>query len=370
MNYKITSRLFLFLSVLLAFLSSCDQDELTVLPVGKYEDGTIVMNGGVFGQQSGDFTYYHNKDSIKKNIFQLQNDFVPGGFIQSITTYNNLILTAVNVSGNIDGKIQVIDRNSFESVKTIEGDQIFAPRFIRTKGSKAYFTDLGKDAYGSNPGTASVSILDLNSYQVEKRIEVPRLPADLAIVDNMAYAAIDGYYDGTAKVSVSDSTIQIIDLDKGEITGQIIVKKNPYGIAVDKDNMLWILCTEGFIVKVNPATKAIDATIAAPGIGFDVKHTFNDDSTKLYFIASSWKPGATADDPWVNVSAINSLDINTAEITTTAIPANAASGIGYKDDKVYVGESTNGTVSIYQLDGTKLETFSSGDFPGQFLFNN
>ena len=121
------------------------------------------------------------------------------------------------VANEVSGTVSVIDVNSFEVTEEIEVGKI--PHNIRfdSKGDLAYVTLQGED---------KVAIIDVKSLEMTDSIFVDKLPHNLDL-------SPDDRYLYTANIGTSD--VAVIDLDSKEIIKRIKVSAGHHGIDVTND---------------------------------------------------------------------------------------------------------------------------------------
>jgi hypothetical protein len=127
---------------------------------------------------------------VLNDIFKTINGRTLGTFVQSMNIINDKAFIVVNGSA----KVEVVNKTSFASLKTISGFR--GPRFILPVSSdKAYISDW----FANN-----IKVVDLNSLTITDSIPTGEGQNTMAMINNKVYVANIGGYG-------IDSTVTVID---------------------------------------------------------------------------------------------------------------------------------------------------------------
>jgi hypothetical protein len=205
-------------------------------------NGVFIINEGNFMGGNGSVSFY-SYDSLKifNNIFLNANGRPLGDVPNSMVISGERIYIVVNNSG----KLEVVDKNTMESVKTITG--LKAPRNISIISStKAYVSSIYSD---------SVTIIDLSSNSISGYINIRRSSESIAVIRNKAFIA--NWVGGKEVIVINTDTHKVID--------SVEVAMEPESMVIDKDKTLWILCNGGWkrefyaeLISVNTTTNDIE----------------------------------------------------------------------------------------------------------------
>jgi DNA-binding beta-propeller fold protein YncE len=238
--------LFLFASVLFLFLSCTkDNDAPGTLLNGN---GVFIINEGNFMGGNGSLSFYsYDSAKIYNDIFLNINDRPLGDVPNSMAISGERIYVVVNNSG----KIEIADRNTLESVKTITG--LAAPRQISIiSNSKAYVSSMYSD---------SVAVIDLSDNSVSGYINIRRTSEAIAVLKNRAYIAN----------RIGGREIMVINTDNDKVIDSIEVAVEPESIVIDKNKTLWVLCNGGWmrenyaeLIAVNTSTNDVERKLVFP----------------------------------------------------------------------------------------------------------
>ena len=204
-------------------------------------EGVFIMNEGNFTWGNGSVSYF-SYDSIKihNDVFFKVNGRPLGDVPNSMSIYNDYAYIVVNNSG----KVEVVKRNSLESVTTITG--LNSPRNIAIiSNSKAYVSSLYSD---------SLTIIDLTTNSVSGYINIRRTSEAIAVTGNSAF--VSSWYGG--------DEIMVINTEVDKVIDSVKVGREPESIVIDKNYILWVLCNGGWarennaeLVGINTQTHSV-----------------------------------------------------------------------------------------------------------------
>ncbi|HEU4497257.1 MAG TPA: DUF5074 domain-containing protein [Flavobacterium sp.] len=349
----------LFLAALAGavFLVSCsnDNDDSQNAPLGRYDNGFLVLNQGNFGSANSNVSYISNDFLIQENnIFSSANPATAMGDTgQDIGFYQNLAFIVLNGSN----KIQIVNRYTFQSVAVIS-QGLSNPRYIAFANGRGYVTNWGS---GSNPADDFVAVVDLNSYAVASTIPVAEGPEKIIENDGRLYVAHAGGFGFGATVSV-------ISAASNTVTSTIPVGDVPNALEIE-NGVLYVLCggipswtgsqTAGSLKQINLGSSET-ASYAFPAGSHPSNMVIEDG--KIYYTVNS---------------NIYSKALNAALPAAPLFSASEAQGIysfAVRNNKVFVGDAldynSNGKVYIYSLAGTLQNQYTAGIIPAGFYFND
>ncbi|MDX5422296.1 MAG: hypothetical protein LPK07_01940 [Hymenobacteraceae bacterium] len=330
-------------------------------PSGAYaEDGVFVVVEGNFGTPNGSISYYNkNTQEAQHNIFGKENEDRPlGDVIQNMVLQNDHAYIVANNSN----KIEIVNAYTFKSEGVVEG--LSSPRYFAALNSdKGYVTEwLPYNAdYSYNNGR--VSVLDLKTRTVIKTIEVGVQPEQLLVAGGKVYVINQG-----------SSSVSVINSATDAVERTIPVTAGPNSIALDKNNMIWVLSagnkswrlpasehTAGALTKINPSSDAIVSTFPFPKATASAsKLVLNGAKDKLYYQYD----GKVYQQSATSASLAHTLLI---ERSFYGLGVDPSTGNIYGGEQI--GFTGDGTVYIYRPDGTELNTFTVGTGPNGFVFN-
>ena len=326
-------------------MMSCEKDPVSTNPkVEVKHNGAFIVNEGGFNHSNGSLSFYSREDQqVQNEIFKKINNKDLGDVVQSMTIIDSLGFIVVNNSN----KIEVIDMNTWLSIKSIDMPTGYSPRYLADGGNgKAYVTNL----YANN-----VSVINLPTLEIETSIDVGANPEEITISGNKAYVANSGGGDG--------NTVTVIDLLSNQVVNSIQVGDNPNFIKKDTDGYLHVLCwgswtkgSSGGIYAIDPVNDTVMDSLIIEGY-----------SSKLCI-------GKEDTGYFINDGNILSFSTATYEITNDSLITGAFYGLAFDsvsehllalDAKDY---AQNGSLMIYDLEGNLLNTYDVGIIPGNVTF--
>jgi YVTN family beta-propeller protein len=218
----------IFLLMLLLPAVSCER--ITNNPWTEDPEESFIAGDGVFIINEGNFTWgngtisYFSYDSIKiyDDVFYKVNGRPLGDVPNTMSIYNDYAYIVVNNSG----KVEVVKKNSLESVTTITG--LKSPRNIAVINSlKAYVSSLYSD---------SLTIIDLKTNSVSGYVNIRRTSEAIAVTGNKAF--VSNWYGG--------DEIMVIDTETDKVIDSVKVGREPESMVIDKKYILWVLCNGGW----------------------------------------------------------------------------------------------------------------------------
>ena len=181
---------YLYILLTVTLINSCSSGPDRPVNNPLFDDGYFVTNEGNFGSGNGSVSFISNNGSVQNDVFYNTNMFYLGDVVQSMTTANDKGYIVVNNSG----KVEVVDMDSMNHIKTIEN-----------VGSPRYFTQVTQDkAYLSDWNSNSVHIIDLTTDNVYGSIPVGAGPESITVANNKAYVCNVGGWGLENTVSVID----------------------------------------------------------------------------------------------------------------------------------------------------------------------
>ena len=336
---------------LLVFAFACN-DKDDEKPLGKYDPGVLIMNEGNFGTNDGEVYHYDPATAtLTPNIFELENSRPFAGLLEDMVLEQDRLYLVANT-----GKVEVVNPGDFKSIGAVSAD-LDQPRSLATASNKLFISDYGPyDASYATPDSYIAVVSGLDGGAVSKKIEVSNKPEDLFANGKFVWVAgseegkleiIDAEAETVSKtLEVDGNPVQFIELD-----GKVWV----YSIAFDQVHFL-SLNLSGQSVSEVKSFNVSNAT-GRIAIGEDDKH---------YLVTSSGWPDY-ADGVSVISFADNSVD-------TDWTTGSGFYGIGYDAvrQEIYLANSMgftgNGTVTIFQENGTEVSEMEVGRGPSGFLF--
>jgi len=343
---------------LLSTLIACEPDDENPTPSGRYESGVIIINEGNFTDADGSLSFY-DKDSSKvsNGIFEAENGRKLFGIIQNVRFFDDQAFIVTNS----DDKIEVVDAGNLESIKTIK-DDIENPNDIAVVDERAYVSVWGVPNPDFTYADPRIAIIDLNTSEVIKDIETKEFPSGVLVVEQQVYVAIN-----------SSDEVLVIDTESNDVEDTIHASLGPRSFQIDQNGKIWVMCTGTFanpagnLVRINPSTHAIEATIPLEDQSPNGKMAMNGAGDQLYYLSS------VGYDPSTDAVFVMDIAATTAPANPVIVGTNMYGiSVDPATNTIYIADSNafqgNGTLVRYNPDGSQIDSFGVGRGPSGFVF--
>jgi len=308
--------------------------------------GVYILNEGNFMGGNGSLSFYsYDSAKIYNDLFYNVNGRPLGDVPNSIVVNDPYAYVVINNSG----KIEVIDKVTLESVKTISG--LISPRnmaFVTSK--KGYVTSMYSD---------SVTVINLAENSISGYINIRRSSESVVISGSMAY--ISNWVGGDEIIIINTSDNKVVD--------SIGVGIEPESMVLDKNKRLWVLCNGGWmrenyarLIAINTITNQIDKEFVFPSI---------QDSP------SSLRISGNGEDLFYLDGGVRKMNIGASALPSAPFIRESGNYF-YKFDvnplngDVFVTDAVDyqqkGFVFIYDDNGTLISEEEAGIIPGQMCF--
>ncbi len=189
----------------------------------------------------------------------------------------------------------------------------------------------------------NLSVLNLNSWEIDTLWNTGLAPEGVAVDENFAYVVNSNY----ENYSYNSGSVYKFDLESGEMIDSITVGYNSQFVEIDAEGRLHVLCTGNFndiraeIWVIDPST-GFDLIQILEIDGYPVRIKIGYDGT-AYLVSGGW---FSADIQRGQVTTYNSLSF---EFGTCYYPAIGAMNIAISsDDDVYIGCYDSNTIFTIQ----------------------
>jgi YVTN family beta-propeller protein len=225
------------------------------------------------------------------------------------------------------------------------------PYSLCTANNKLYIT---------NGPTSKVSVVEVNSLNTIKEINVGVYPQEIISYNNKVFVCNTSIYGGA-----SDSTISIIDANSDEVTKVLRVDKDPSGLVITNDGRLLVSSNGSFgkIYVFEAITYNLVDSLFSP-YGFSKDFSIDKLSNNVYFI------GANSD--------VVKLNLDTRTFSKLISKPNPQSFIygyiyDYVSQKHYLADAGDfvsvGNLLVYSASGTPTKTLVTGVAPRRIIVN-
>jgi hypothetical protein len=342
----------LFWASALIFISSACSDNNAEKPLGKYDNGILIMNEGNFGTNDGEVYHLNpNTEELLPNIFETENMRPFAGLLEDMVLEADRLYLVANT-----GKVEIVNPGDFKSIGAVSAE-LDQPRSLAVNGSKLFISDYGPyDASYATPDSYVAVVNGLDGGIVSNKIEVSNKPEDLFSYGN--YIIVAGS---------EENKIEIIDATQEAVITTLELEASPTQFYAE-DGILWVYAVapdEVIFYTVNLSSLTLGNIYTVPVANATSRIVFDGDD-KMYILTSSGWPNYNDE--------VVSIDIEGSTATATELMTGSGFyGIGFDDslDQIYVSNSNgfqgNGTVTILSESGAVIRTFEAGRGPSGFL---
>lgn len=353
--------LFPFLFFGMLFLSSCsteDAPDSLDNPEQEFSDGIFVLNEGNYGTGNSSVSFIEPAtENSKHEIFKSANNGAAlGDTGQSIGFYGEYAFVVMNASNTIE----VVDRNSFVSVATIDTD-LQSPRYIAFSEGKGFVTNWG---VGTDPNDDFVTVINAENFSVEKTISVAEGPERVISGEGKVFVAHTGVYNVNNKITV-------IDAVKSDFETAITVAQLPNSLLIDGGD-LWVLSggdpgysgeeSAGALSRIDLSTNTVVQEIPFPNVS---DHPANLDQANGQFYYTLGKEVYAFDGTSETLPTSPLFEMAEVEY----LYGFEAEGTSFFAASANYDFTGNGELIEFDLSGNVVNSFETGVNPNGIYFN-
>ena len=339
--------LFLNAIAILTFFS-CEKDKI-VVDKNIYNEGVLIINEGAFGTGTGTVDYIaKSSGEVKRNIFETVNARPLGNIAQSGFVDADKVYIVVNNAG----KLEIVNKNDFQSVKTISNLEL--PDRVLVTDNFIYITE-----WVNFTGKGRIRIYNKTTYALEKQITLGLMPSAMERIGNDIWI-----------LNSNDNSVQVLDITTNTVTTTLSFSDNPTSLVKLVDGSMAVLSagtpswtgtpTKGSIYVINSASKSTIRSFSMPDSSIKPSNLVVLDNGKdvLYcYNGKTWK-----------------MDATTNGFPGTVFSNSEYYGLGFDTNtKLVFGSnakdfSSKGTVYKYLQTGAFVDSLEGGVVPRTFLF--
>lgn len=335
---KIQYFLFLLIPVLSACFSEPDQPKVNNPTSGS----VLVCNEGNFQWGNSSINLYQLDDGKFQpgDLFSSSNGRPLGDVLQSILKVDNTYWLVVNNSG----KIEVVDKADFKSVKTL--GNLGSPRHVcRISPDEVALSDLYSD---------SLSFFDIHSGNVTGKTFIKGWTEELCKIDDQLWVS-----------NPNSKSIYEVTLADKKLKDSVTIGFGSFSVYADQNKHLWIatkgnkdLGIQSMIHCMDPKTKIISSSKVL-GIN-PIQDFFVDEKDRVYYIYENQLYRFETNSP----QSVPNLIYDGRGGNLYAVEYHAGR-ILLTDAIDYV---QNGKVLVLNDSGKIIDEFNAGRIPNGFLF--
>lgn len=343
------------------FFTSCNSDDDGYQPTpdsdGEYQHGVFILNEGNFGGGNATVSFLSDEGVLSQDIYGKVNNEPLGDVAQSIYLNDDLAFIVLNGSG----KIEVVNRYTFEKQATISGG-LSNPRYMTILNGKGFVTNWGDP---TNPSDDYVAVINLSNYTVESTIPVSEGPEQITSANGKLFVAQMGGWGYGNSVSVINPGSQTVTstISVGDVPESMVVVNDAL-IVLSSGKASWTGDeTQGALTAIDTMTGLVlgSSQFSAGShptklaqAGGNLYYTLGDQIYKTGTDASGWSSAGLL-------------------FSTAVDGVFGAYGFAVNNDRIYIGDAgdytSDGSVFIYNTSGAFLSSYTVGPLPNGFGFN-
>lgn len=331
--------------------------------------GLYLLNEGNMNMNKASLDYLDFASGYySRNIYNQANPEIVKGLGDvgnDIGVYGSKVYVVVNLSN----KIEVLNAKTGKKLGQIPFTNCRYITFYKGKGyASAYLGTLGDPTAGSGV----VIEIDTATLTEKRRVEVGRQPEELAVVRGKLFVANSGGY----SAKNYERTVSVIDLNSFQVTNKIDVAINLHRLKADKYGDLYV-SSRGDYMNIPSKLFVIDTQTEKVKKSFDIgvsEIVIDDDLAYYYSTEYSYETGE-------NKITYGMIDVKTETPLSKSfitdgtdkqisIPYGIAVNPITKD--VYVTDAKDyvspGTLYGFSPSGIKKFEVTTGDIPAHFAF--
>lgn len=218
------NRLFIYLMAIAAlFFTSCEKDPIEKPDVPEETSALLILSEGSFNSNNSTLANYNlETGALDRDYFNTVNQRGLGDTANDMLLYGSKVYIVVSGS-NI---VEVMNAKTGKSLKTITIQG--TPRNAAAYNGKVYVTSFDD----------KVTRIDTLSLVAEASTTVGRDPEGICVANNKIYVANSGGLDYAT--GNFDSTVSVIDVNSFKEEKKIEVGKNPYQVFADSQGDIYV----------------------------------------------------------------------------------------------------------------------------------
>ena len=360
-------------------LASCREDVMIFSPEEEQHGhaqntkyaGFYLLNEGNMGSNKATLDYYDYRDTTyRRNIFAEANPTVPkelGDVGNDIQIYGSRLYAVINCSN----KIEVMDAKTCKKIGQVD---IPNCRYIRFDKQYAYVTSYAGPVE-INPEYEQIGYVakfDTATLEIVDRCLVGYQPDELVIANGKIYVANSGGY----RVPNYENTVSVIDLNTFTEQKRIEVAINLHRVRMDNHGQLWV-ASRGDYYEVPSKLYCIDTQTDEVVDSVEIAVSNMDIvGDSLYACATEWSYNHMDNTVTYGIVNTQTHEIVSSNFITDGTEQKIKVPYGIKvnpetreifvtDAKTYV---VPGTLYCFSPEGKKLWEARTGDIPAHIVF--
>ncbi|WP_340114155.1 hypothetical protein [Maribellus mangrovi] len=350
--------LLLLLTLFTTLFVSCSDEDDPIEESPNVADAIILNYGDYEGSKSTITAINDESMTITNNFYESINNVPLVSNVSHAFNYNE----NVYILGNNTDELLWVNSETFQNSENAISADIVKPRYGVGSGNYLYISCWGGDIW-ADESLSYIAKFNLATKMVEDKIQLPGGPEGMVVAGNKLYAALN-YKDSVA----------VIDLNSDEISFIETPAVSSYFIQ-DANNNLYVSLVSTYsdfsettgLGYINTTTDELEAVYEMGGVTTSYVNVMaaNNDVSKIYVVTE----GANWGDP----GALAVFDVASQQFEEEKFlnSVEGINGVGYYNNQVlvFISESVtaNGSVKVYQPDGTFADEFETGKAPFMLL---
>lgn len=299
-----------------------------------YNTACYILHSGKMHSNNSTLAFYNMKtDAYEKNIFLTANGKGIGDTANDMVVYGSKLYIAVTNSN----MVYVLDKSGkiLQEIQPLQDNVPEEPRYVEAYNGKVYVSMY----------SGYVACIDTTTMEIEKRVKVGEYPEQLVATNHKLFVTNSGYG--------KSNTVSVIDLNNFTEEKKIEVVLNPTEITADKEGNVYVISMGNYADIKNTLQKIDPTTYQVSTIANATKMAVGND--KLYLLYSKY------DANWQQTITFFSYDLltktvnNSSFITDGTVVAKPYSiSIDPSTEDIYLFESdytTTGSLHIFDSTG-------------------
>jgi hypothetical protein len=254
-------------------LTHCRTKDVT--PSQKYTDGVIILNEGNFSQANGNMAFYKfSSNEITPDVVKAENNGT--GINATIQrTFDDQVNQKLYAVTNSPDQLLIFNGKTFKNEGAITTG-LANPYGVAVASGKAFVSEWGTTNFVTYPN-AKIQIVDVATRQITASIAVGKEVNGMLELNSKIYVAVTG-----------GNEIWVINSNSNAVETKIATANKPNAMEVDANGKIWVLCSSGNLVRINPINNQVEATLSGVSVlGFDEKLAIDALRQNLYWISGT-----------------------------------------------------------------------------------
>lgn len=346
--------------VLTMFFTACNENEPEDLFPDELVEGCYVVNYGNFGKGGASISKYdYNTGEVTNFYYQQQNG---GNELLSNIQYACSHNDSVYLIGNAPDGLITLNPLMVQARNAYAG-QLNNPRFCVASGNYLYISCWGANPdYAEMPGSY-IAKYNLETLEVDARIDVPGGPEGLAVANGKLFAALN-YKKAVAVVDLSNQSVTEIALPAA---ASYFVKDNLENLYVTLVSTFTLFSEETGIGYIDTKSNQFEKFYALGNVSSSYGSVMqaSTDFSKIFVVTASY------DANWNLTGAVARFDVASGKFADEPLVRDIAgiSGLSVNpvNNDIYVFSATTATgagkMLVYTENGDFVDEFGVGAFP-------